>query len=65
MIKVLEIITHGKYSDIIKLVDEIIKCPECKQVGFHEGTFNIKARPDNNFSITCYNCDCEFLIEVE
>jgi hypothetical protein len=47
-------------------MDEIIRCPECKHIDYGDldKTFNAKKETENRFSVTCNNCDCEFLIEV-
>lgn len=37
MIKVLRIVSHGKYSDVTELGGKIIKCPECENTGYHSG----------------------------
>lgn len=63
MIKILGIITHGKYSKLIELTEEVIQCPECKYVGSHSD-FGVEVRT-REFLITCHNCGCEFLVEVK
>ncbi len=72
MIKVVEIEKHGDNEEFVKLSDELIKCPECPEVGFHrsyyeiEPNFNaLKKLSDGTFELACAQCGCIFIVEVE
>jgi hypothetical protein len=64
MIRVLEITKHGKCSEISKLIGKPIECPECKCLSscIH---FDVEKKTENRFAITCRQCGCKFLIEIE
>lgn len=63
MTKVLGIKTHGNCSNLTGLIGEIIKCPECKNTGYHKGTFDAEVEPRDVFLITCNYCGCKFRVK--
>lgn len=66
MIKVLGIISSGKFHETSKLLTELLKCPECKIMGFHTDTGKFEAWIDGEtFVITCNKCNCKFRVSVE
>lgn len=67
MIKVTGIIKHGKNVAFVKLIGEIIECPECGTVGVAmDKCFKpMKASGNDFFSIICNKCECEFMIRVK
>ena len=72
MIKTVKIVKHGDNEMFVKLSDEMIKCPECPEVGFHrsyyetEPNFNaLKKLSDDTFELACAQCGCIFIVEVK
>lgn len=71
MIKVWEIVSHGKYYKAAKLIGKMLECPECDFVGYHtESDINafdiIETHKNSNiFTVICKKCNCKFVIEVK
>lgn len=68
MIKITSIITHGTNVEFVKLLDEIIECPECSAIGIvMDGRFKYRktSRDGDFFEITCNKCECKFTIQIQ
>lgn len=71
MLKVKRVVIHGKVVKTLRMVRELITCPECEHARVHGHNFENKpfrvCEHKNGhpmYVVTCPNCGCCFHVEL-